>query len=502
MMNPLLGQFHLFGPSETIGQTLGMASQPTFEGAIKAIREKMVAAKKKKAGIDAHAQLAIVKGILQLAVMAAECTGAMVAMPIDDNEELERQNHHPNGGDNDDDEENLDPLRMRLATSGFGTVEGRQETPQVPAASFNNSDLLRIDLTAPAEVLRAEGMHLLKQLASGGGAGGRHPLPEAQCFMAQLLRGHGDKRLGIKMNMNRAFLLSLQASKHGLPEAIFWTALSYERGLGVRKDATRAVTFYRKAATLGHGRAMHRLAIILQQGQLGVTPAPKEAFTWLKRAASIGTIPGAIHDLALMFEQGNGNGVAIPDDAYALELFKKASVMRYAPSMVKLGTCFEYGRLGCPLDPRQSIEWYLKAAELGDPAAELALSGWYLTGAKDTNASSSKENGDDDVILPQLDQEAYVWAKRAADRRDPRAEYALGRYCELGIGLDAPALQEALYWYSRAAAQGHRKAKKRRTELKKSVRFSSSADLSTSSSSIRFIKSLLSGSRWGGGGGS
>ncbi|KGG51778.1 extracellular protein SEL-1-like protein [Mitosporidium daphniae] len=467
-----------------VPQTPGTTVPLSFDEALKAIREKMATARKKKGGIDPHAQLAIVKGIIHLAAMAAECTGALVAMPIDDDEDHDQNSdvQEPCGAQVD-----TQP-NVRNSAINFGNSEGEGR----PVSTPPGSDLLRIDLTASAEVLRAEGMHMLKRLASSGN--GRHPLPEAQCFLAQLLRGHGDQRLCIKTNMDRAFSLSLQASKHGLSEAIFWTALSYERGMGVRKDAARAVTFYRKAATLGHGRAMHRLAIILQHGQLGMAQAPKEAFTWLKRAASIGSIPGAIHDLALMFEHGNGNSIAIPDDSYALELFKKASAMRYAPSMVKLGTCFEYGRLGCPLDPRKSIEWYRKAAELGDPAAELALSGWYLTGAKEASGSDVEGDG---VILPQSDKDAYAWAKRAAERRDPRAEYALGRYCELGVGLDAPALQEALHWYSRAALQGHRKAKRRRAELKKSIRFSSSETFSTSSSSIRFVKSLLSGGRWG-----
>lgn len=494
-----------------------LSSPSSFEEALEAIRGKLSLMKKKggrKGAPDPLAQLAIVKGILSLAAMAAGCN-ALCPLPLIEDDEVT-------------------PIKMET-TNTINTLAKDKEKPQ-----DIEGGLLQVDLTPSGELLRAEGMRWLKRLAAQG-LGGRHPLPEAQNLLAILLRGNGDPRLGIKTNLERAYTLSLQASKHGSPDASYWTAVCYEKGLGTKKDSARAVTFYRKAASQGHGKAMHRLALILQHAQLNTTPAPKEAFMWLKRAAAVGTIPAAIHDLALMYERGNGAltaSIVIPDDAYALDLYKKAAAMNYAPSQVKLGTCYEYGRLGCHSDPRRSIDWYRRAADQGNPAAELALSGWYLTGAKveeglDDNDNDRLEqvekptiaqfeenqnngllqastklmnngvmdnnNEDPNIILPQSDIEAYSWAKRAAERRDPRAEYAIGRYCELGVGLPAPALQEALLWYARAALQGHRKAKKRRSELKKSLKVSaSSATISSTNSSIRFVKFLLSGGgRWG-----
>jgi uncharacterized protein len=135
-----------------------------------------------------------------------------------------------------------------------------------------------------------------------------------------------------------------------------------------------------------------------------------------------------------------------------MELYVKGAHLGHSASQFKLGVCYEYGNLGCVVDPRKSIAWYSRAAEQGNPEAELALSGWYLTGAEG--------------ILPQSDQEAFLWAQKAAEKGSPKAEFAVGYYIETGIGT-ASNLQEAKRWYLRAAEQGQKRAMARLAELKK-----------------------------------
>jgi len=117
-----------------------------------------------------------------------------------------------------------------------------------------------------------------------------------------------------------------------------------------------------------------------------------------------------------------------------------------------LGQCYEYGSLTCPIDPRRSIAWYTKAAEKGHGEAELALSGWYLTGSEG--------------VLKQSDSEAYLWARRAANRGLSKAEYAVGYYAEVGIGVKQD-VEFAKRWYMRSAAQGNKRAMNRLTEMKR-----------------------------------
>lgn len=94
--------------------------------------------------------------------------------------------------------------------------------------------------------------------------------------------------------------------------------------------------------------------------------------------------------------------------------------------------------MGCPVDPRQSIAWYSKAAVQEEHQSELALSGWYLTGSEG--------------VLQQSDTEAYLWARKAAQAGLAKAEYAMGYFTEVGIG--APAnLDDAKRWYWRSACK-------------------------------------------------
>ena len=91
--------------------------------------------------------------------------------------------------------------------------------------------------------------------------------------------------------------------------------------------------------------------------------------------------------------------------------------MGYKFSQFRLGCAYEYGLMGCPVDPRQSIAWYSKAAVQGEHQSELALSGWYLTGSEG--------------VLQQSDTEAYLWARKAAQSGLAKAEYAMGYFTEV-----------------------------------------------------------------------
>ncbi|RIA99071.1 hypothetical protein C1645_747892 [Glomus cerebriforme] len=234
----------------------------------------------------------------------------------------------------------------------------------------------------------------------------------------------------------------MQASKQNHAAATYRTAVCYEYGAGTKRDPNRATQFYKKAAALGDTAAMYKLGIIMLKGLLSQNPNPRDAVIWLKRAAANADEenPHALHELGLLHAKPEKEPPEIPSlirsEKHAIEEFKKAAELGYAPSCFKLGCCYEYGQLGCPVDPRQSIRYYSKAAEKGHSDAELALSGWYLTGS----------NG----ILNQSDTEAYLWARKAADKGLAKAEYAIGYFTEVGIGVKAD-IEEARRWYMRAA---------------------------------------------------
>ncbi|KAF4578666.1 Chitin Synthase Regulator [Pleurotus pulmonarius] len=295
------------------------------------------------------------------------------------------------------------------------------------------------------ELLITESLKVVRKLATQGEA-----YDEAQFFLANC---YGTGALGLQVDHERAYHLYLQAAKQNHAAACYRVAVCNEIGAGTRKEPPRAAAFYRKAASLGDTPAMYKLGMILLNGTLGEAKNPREAINWLKRAAEQADEdnPHALHELGILHEQGD-NQLVISDPAYARQLFTQAAHLGYTPSQFKLGQCYEYGSLTCPMDPRRSIAWYTKAAEKGDAEAELALSGWYLTGSEG--------------VLKQSDSEAYLWARRAANKGLSKAEYAVGYYAEVGIGIKQD-IEFAKRWYMRAAAQGNKRAMNRLTEIKR-----------------------------------
>lgn len=265
--------------------------------------------------------------------------------------------------------------------------------------------------------------------------------PDAMFFLADCL---GRGIFGGEPDNAHAFSLYQSAAKLGHAAAAYRTAVCCEigndEGGGTRKDPLKAIQWYKRAATLGDTPAMYKVGMILLKGLLGQPRNPREAISWLKRAAERADAenPHALHELALLYESAEPNDVILRDEAYALQLFKQAAELGYKFSQFRLGCAYEYGLLGCPIDPRLSIMWYSRAAVQEEHQSELALSGWYLTGS--------------DGVLQQSDTEAYLWARKAALAGLAKAEYAMGYYTEVGIGVPAN-LEDAKRWYWRAAGE-------------------------------------------------
>ncbi|KAG0002166.1 hypothetical protein BGZ80_011239 [Entomortierella chlamydospora] len=149
--------------------------------------------------------------------------------------------------------------------------------------------------------------------------------------------------------------------------------------------------------------------------------------------------PEHFYHLALQLETSPRQEFQI----YAKELFIRSAGLSFAPAQFKLGICYELGLTHFPTDPAQSFAWYKRAALQGHADAELAVSGWYLTGHPQG--------------LIQSEPLAYEWASKAAHRGWSKAEYTLGHYHEVGIGVPQD-LGIAKQWYLKAAAKGNERA--------------------------------------------
>lgn len=125
--------------------------------------------------------------------------------------------------------------------------------------------------------------------------------------------------------------------------------------------AHRHAGSFRKSAMALHPGAMYRLGTAELNGELSLATKPKEGVKWLKRSAEHATaeFPHALHELALLHERGIEN-VLFVDLEYATELLAQAAELGYPASACKLGECYEYGKMGCPMDPALSIHYYVR----------------------------------------------------------------------------------------------------------------------------------------------
>lgn len=205
-----------------------------------------------------------------------------------------------------------------------------------------------------------------------------------------------------KEDYDRAFSLFVAASKHGHVEACYRTALCYEFGWGTRVEASRAVQFYRQAASKNHPGAMLRMATACLSGDMGLGKRYREGIKWMKRAAesSDAQYNSAPYELGLLHETGYGDDV-FADPSYAAQLFTKSADLGHVEANYRLGDAYEHGKLNCPRDPALSIHFYTNAAQQGHPLAMMALCAWYMVGAE--------------PVLEKDESEAYEWARRAAD---------------------------------------------------------------------------------------
>ncbi|KAK9383107.1 uncharacterized protein V2V93DRAFT_389937 [Kockiozyma suomiensis] len=289
------------------------------------------------------------------------------------------------------------------------------------------------DPTKKREKLLREAGSVLRKLAD-------RSHPDAQYLLADAL---SSGLLG-RRDLRESFVLFVSATKHGHSEAAYRAALCYEEGWGTAVDVRKAVQFLKVASAKNHPGAMLKLGVASYYNQLGLAHKQRDGVRWLSRAAETANeiFPQGPYELAGIYETGFLD-IIIPDEAYAAQLYVKSAELRYAPAAARLGHAYEYGILSCPQDPALSVHYYTVAALAGDANSMLALCAWYMVGAPG--------------VLERNEEEAFEWARKAAEAGLPKAMFAVGHFCESGVGTNKDLL-EANVWYVRAAENGDERA--------------------------------------------
>ena len=114
---------------------------------------------------------------------------------------------------------------------------------------------------------------------------------------------------------------------------------------------------------------------------------------------------------------------------------------------LKLGAMYATGN-GVPQNDQEAAKWYRKAAEQGHAGAQFLLGTMYVTGKG----------------VPQDYREAAKWTRKAAEQGLAEAQYGLGYMYVKGEGVPQDFLQ-AHAWMNLAAGQGYKRAAEHRDRV-------------------------------------
>ncbi|KDQ17307.1 hypothetical protein BOTBODRAFT_30116 [Botryobasidium botryosum FD-172 SS1] len=287
----------------------------------------------------------------------------------------------------------------------------------------------------------------------------------------------------------------------------------------VEGDSASARECYQRGVALGEKACIYRIGMAHLFGQLSLPRSHALAVPLLQRASELADTefpqPAYVHGMLLL---GELISIDIAPSAHALlaqmdtreiqkealRLLTRAAYLGFSPAQYKLGYIYEHGvrpeaspfslapsasssshsechssippsppasptsstspssvtttaATATPEspphirpDPLLSIQYYALASAAGSPEADMALSKWFLCGAPG--------------ILEPSDQLAFDFALRAARERIPIAQFAMGYYLEMGVGVKRD-WELARVWYEKAVQSGSKDALKRLTNL-------------------------------------
>lgn len=304
------------------------------------------------------------------------------------------------------------------------------------------------------------------------------------------------------------------------PEALFMKAKWHEFGkFGVRQDKKEAYAGYKRAASLGYGRAEYRMGMLFESSNdfnkaiehyyvglrtkdsaaayrlgmmslLGQHGQPKDfqrGLQLINEAADTADedAPQGAYVFGLLLSRELPE-ISIPDAFLPVDLalakmyLEKAAYLGFAKAQLKMGQAYELCQLGCDFNPAYSIHYYGLAAKQGQPEAALGVSRWFLFGHEG--------------IFQKNEKLAFQYAKEAAAAKLPTGQFAMGYYYEIGISVPKD-LRQAAYWYELAAEHGNKDAVGRLESLKESKTLTKQDHETTTLTRIKSVHGSQRGKR-------
>lgn len=254
----------------------------------------------------------------------------------------------------------------------------------------------------------------------------------------------------VKQNYEEALQWWARAAKQGNATAIGNMALCYQTGHGIAADSLKATQLYQRSFKDGNKELLKRHAeIATKEGNIfscmlvascyekgiGLKKDTSKAVPYLTIAANKGCVT-AQRDLAL-------NLLNAKKPAEAIEWFKKGADNN------NLTCIFYYGKMlmegaGIKADKRDGANYLLRAAEGGFPQAMYQVGNCYM-------------NGDG---LTRNEEQAVKWYLKAAGKDVAAAQWALAQCYRKGVGTDVN-YDQAMYRYAQSLQGGYSRSFKK-----------------------------------------
>ena len=149
----------------------------------------------------------------------------------------------------------------------------------------------------------------------------------------------------------------------------------YYDGVGVKKDQSIALEWFKKLANLGDSNYKVRVAEMYRDG-IGVDANPQTALEWFKKAADQKNVI-AMHSIILMHASG------LIDDTVslnqAIEDLTQSANGGNMDAMRRVATINNTG-IGVKKDQSIALEWFKKLANLGDSNYKVRVAEMYRDG--------------------------------------------------------------------------------------------------------------------------
>ncbi|RKF72271.1 putative activator of c kinase protein 1 [Golovinomyces cichoracearum] len=211
------------------------------------------------------------------------------------------------------------------------------------------------------------------------------------------------------------------------------------------KHVMEAHRILKKLVAQQNVEAMFFLADCYGRGAPGLEVDHKEAFSLYQSAAKVGHAAAA-YRTAVCCELGNEEGGGTRKDPLkAIQWYKRAAMLGDTPAMYKMGIVLLKGLLGQQRNPREAIGWLKRAAERADVENPHALHELALL--------YEQPQGSENSVIRD---EAYSFQlfQQAAELGYKFSQFRLGCAYEYGLFNCPIDPKLSILWYSRAAAQG------------------------------------------------